>query len=84
MTGARPTRLDQLRTRAQPAIERTARRGIAAARALLDRVEAGLGFFSGPNSTMSRDGDTVELTPRGRREVQYWAPTFRAPGGGGA
>ena len=23
------------------------------------------GFFSGPNSTMSREGDTVELTPRG-------------------
>jgi hypothetical protein len=40
------------------------------------------GFFSGPNSTMARDGDTVELTPRGRREVQYWAPTFRDPGGG--
>ncbi|HSI30265.1 MAG TPA: hypothetical protein VK951_02940 [Miltoncostaeaceae bacterium] len=42
------------------------------------------GFFSGPNSTMSREGDTVELTPRGRREVQYWAPTFRDAGGGGA
>lgn len=39
------------------------------------------GFFSGPNSTMSRDGDTVELTPRGRREVQYWAPAFREAGG---
>ena len=42
------------------------------------------GFFSGPNSTMSREGDTVELTPRGRREVQYWPPTFRDAGGGGA
>ncbi len=40
------------------------------------------GFFSGPNSTMSRDGDAVELTPRGRREVQYWAPAFRADGAG--
>lgn len=39
------------------------------------------GFFSG-NSTMSRDGDVVELTPRGRREVQYWAPTFRDDGAG--
>lgn len=26
------------------------------------------------------DGDAVELTPRGRREVQYWAPTFRGAG----
>ena len=42
------------------------------------------GFFSGPNSTRSRVGVTVVLTPRGRREVQYWAPTFRDAGGGGA
>jgi hypothetical protein len=40
------------------------------------------GFFSG-NSTMRRDGDVVELTPRGRREVQYWAPTFRDHGSDG-
>ena len=40
------------------------------------------GFFSGPNSTMSRDGDTVEITPRGRREVQYWGATFRARSAG--
>jgi hypothetical protein len=43
------------------------------------------GFFSGANSTMSRDGDVVELTPLGRREIQYWAPAFRdAAGDGGA
>ncbi len=40
------------------------------------------GFFSGPTSTMSRDGDTVAITPRGRREVQYWAATFREDPGG--
>ena len=43
------------------------------------------GFFSGANATMSRDGDVVELTPQGRREIQYWGPAFRdAAGDAGA
>jgi len=37
------------------------------------------GFFGGQNSTMRRTDDTVELTARGRREVDYWAPTFANP-----
>jgi hypothetical protein len=143
MAGAGRSRLDELKERATPALDRAARRSIVKARELLDRAESRLdrggpaadlpagplppageeesyrrrwallaevearggrmsadefrdlaqqheydprgvgGFFSGPNSTMSRDGDTVELTPRGRREVQYWAPTFRSGGGDG-
>jgi hypothetical protein len=35
------------------------------------------GFFSGANATMRREGDIVEITARGRRDVLYWAPTFR-------
>jgi hypothetical protein len=35
------------------------------------------GFFSGANATMRREDDVVELTAVGRRDVLYWAPTFR-------
>ena len=37
------------------------------------------GFFGGGNATMGRTGETVALTPHGRREIDYWAPTFQGP-----
>ena len=39
------------------------------------------GFFSGANFTMSRAGGAVELTPQGRRVIQYRAPAFRDAAG---
>jgi hypothetical protein len=69
MPSAGRSHLDELIDRARPVLDRTARRAIHGARAALDRAEA-------------RDGDTVEITPRGRHEVQYWGATFRARSAG--